>query len=1044
MLNAVVSDRAVPIDDLLIHAEFVRNLARDLVADPGLADDLAQEAWLQTLQRPPRHGDSLRGWFATLLQNLLHNLRRGERRRRAREHRAAGPRPLPDPAHILEREQVRERLVRAVLDLDEPFRSAVLLRYYEELPTNEIAAQLGVPAATVRTRLARGLSRLRERLDARDGREPGAWLGALTTWIPSPAAAAALPLALSLAMKKTVVAIAAALLLATSLLLVLWRPQEATAPPTSSQSSGVLALTRAEADGHGAPAAPDAARREAAGATLDVREVSVFAADRGTGAVFGTLVDEENRPIADALVMAEPATGTLPPMMQLRDDRTTAPRTRTDANGAFRLEQVAAGPTRLRADLGGTRTASAVAIVSRDLQEGPVVLRAKPAPAGDCLRIRVQDDGAPVADAVVEVFAWSAHDSRLDQPEDARTTPIATGQTDADGECVLRGRALRSGFAFARRGDRVGQVYFDVDAGSDFREVTLDVHLTAGARVAGHLTGAGRAALAGAVISLHTMNGATLWGGSRRYDTAVRDDAFVFEGLPPGHYGFSLHAPQGARIESKPFGSGRDVEANSARMTTVDLVAGANPDVELQTFLGPRLLGHVSCAGSPVAGARVRAVLAPRSSNYSQGFVLRGAHVWRLDRSWENCPNDPINHVETTTDASGNYDLCGLQPGVHRVEVYANGLNYDRRMAVPLEDGATVRLDHELEPAGVLQLAALDLNYVGVIAAGSDEPEMIAIVNREHVTFPGLRPGLWQIARIHSDSRIAPVVFATAQVTAGRTTWLDLRKQSVQAVIQGQVTSGGVPRPGIAVGLGSHWVRTDDFGAFRIENGYQVTLSPMRSQLRIESGGVSFAWSTGDQEARTSIEASVELGTRTIDVAVSDADGRPTHAKLELYAPRPQPLGSPILDVNCDLEVPVGGVRLGPLPNCSLLGWVTFDGGYRHRVELDEHATTLLVRQLPTASLRVDVRRDGAPQSRVWVAAMRWSGAGAAPNDEKDFRDSCEPYQLQTDDTGRAEFAVPTGEYMVCASSSWLRSPPVWVRVERGEPARVELALPGK
>ncbi|MEO6596167.1 MAG: sigma factor [Planctomycetota bacterium] len=57
----------VPIADLLIHAEFVRTLARDLVRDPHSVDDLAQEAWLQTLRRPPRHGTSLRSWLAALV-----------------------------------------------------------------------------------------------------------------------------------------------------------------------------------------------------------------------------------------------------------------------------------------------------------------------------------------------------------------------------------------------------------------------------------------------------------------------------------------------------------------------------------------------------------------------------------------------------------------------------------------------------------------------------------------------------------------------------------------------------------------------------------------------------------------------------------------------------------------------------------------------------------------------------------------------------------------------------------------------------------------
>ena len=71
MLNRHVATPDVPLDDLLIHAEFVRGLARDLVGDDAEAEDLVQEAWLRTLRKPPRHGESLRGWFATLLRSLL-------------------------------------------------------------------------------------------------------------------------------------------------------------------------------------------------------------------------------------------------------------------------------------------------------------------------------------------------------------------------------------------------------------------------------------------------------------------------------------------------------------------------------------------------------------------------------------------------------------------------------------------------------------------------------------------------------------------------------------------------------------------------------------------------------------------------------------------------------------------------------------------------------------------------------------------------------------------------------------------------------------
>src|SRR5262245_42304254 len=164
-----MSPEPVPIAELLVHAEFVRGLARDLVRDAHLRDDLTQEAWLQALRRPPRHGASLRGWFAKLLASLCANHARAERRRQLREAAVAPPPPADTAAEVAAKEQVRQRLLAAVMRLDEPFRSAVLLRYYEERTPAQIARQLTIPAATVRTRVARGLDHLREQLDREHG-----------------------------------------------------------------------------------------------------------------------------------------------------------------------------------------------------------------------------------------------------------------------------------------------------------------------------------------------------------------------------------------------------------------------------------------------------------------------------------------------------------------------------------------------------------------------------------------------------------------------------------------------------------------------------------------------------------------------------------------------------------------------------------------------------------------------------------------------------------------------------------------------------------
>jgi RNA polymerase sigma factor (sigma-70 family) len=160
--------------ELQLHARALRGLARVLVGDQH-ADDLVQDATVQALQQlePPR---SLPAWLAGVLRRLAGKQRRAERRRRAREERAARPEAEPPADREPELADSLRRLTDAVLALPQPYREVVLLRWLRELPPPAIAARLGAPLATVKSRLQRGLALLRARLDA-DGR--GDWRGAL-------------------------------------------------------------------------------------------------------------------------------------------------------------------------------------------------------------------------------------------------------------------------------------------------------------------------------------------------------------------------------------------------------------------------------------------------------------------------------------------------------------------------------------------------------------------------------------------------------------------------------------------------------------------------------------------------------------------------------------------------------------------------------------------------------------------------------------------------------------------------------------------------
>jgi len=165
---------------LLAHADWVRALARTLVRDPGGADDVAQASWLDVLERPPGDARNLRGWLAQVVRSAAGQRARAAARREAREQAVARPEALPDTAELVAQAERQREVVGHVLALAEPYRTAVLLRYFLGLEARAIAARQEVPLATVRTRLQRALAQLRERLDREYG-DRASWCAALVT-----------------------------------------------------------------------------------------------------------------------------------------------------------------------------------------------------------------------------------------------------------------------------------------------------------------------------------------------------------------------------------------------------------------------------------------------------------------------------------------------------------------------------------------------------------------------------------------------------------------------------------------------------------------------------------------------------------------------------------------------------------------------------------------------------------------------------------------------------------------------------------------------
>jgi len=139
-------------------------LAVRIVRDPDLAEDAVQDAFLSAWRSSRTYrtqGGSARSWILMLVHRRAVDLVRREERRAAA--------PLDELSLVGEPDSTPDGLerarVRAALGALPPReRQALVLAYFGGLTQREVAARLGIPLGTVKTRTFSGLARLREAL----------------------------------------------------------------------------------------------------------------------------------------------------------------------------------------------------------------------------------------------------------------------------------------------------------------------------------------------------------------------------------------------------------------------------------------------------------------------------------------------------------------------------------------------------------------------------------------------------------------------------------------------------------------------------------------------------------------------------------------------------------------------------------------------------------------------------------------------------------------------------------------------------------------
>ena len=148
------------------HGPAVYRLALCRLQSVPDAEDVYQDVFLRLLGEKGRQWDEdhLKAWLLRTAMNRCADLRRFRLRRPV-----LSLEEIPDMPSVPSPEQ--EALWDAVARLPEKLRTAVHLHYGEGYRTEEIAAMLGVPAATVRTRLLRGRKKLKAVLGGMDNEE---------------------------------------------------------------------------------------------------------------------------------------------------------------------------------------------------------------------------------------------------------------------------------------------------------------------------------------------------------------------------------------------------------------------------------------------------------------------------------------------------------------------------------------------------------------------------------------------------------------------------------------------------------------------------------------------------------------------------------------------------------------------------------------------------------------------------------------------------------------------------------------------------------
>jgi len=163
-IRTVAAPRATPDFSALVHEHqsMVYSLAMHFLRDPGAAEELSQEVFLQLHRHMAglESGEHVLFWLRRV---TCHRCIDRIRRTKARPESSIDGAPEPASAPEVGDPLLAGRLQKLVASLPPDLRAVIVLRYQEDLDPADIAEVLELPLRTVRDHLRKGLELLRRK-----------------------------------------------------------------------------------------------------------------------------------------------------------------------------------------------------------------------------------------------------------------------------------------------------------------------------------------------------------------------------------------------------------------------------------------------------------------------------------------------------------------------------------------------------------------------------------------------------------------------------------------------------------------------------------------------------------------------------------------------------------------------------------------------------------------------------------------------------------------------------------------------------------------